>query len=97
MAAKKTVKSASAKGSGKPKYKNVDEAYRKAQLKETKSAKERAKIKEAVKSVKTEATKSRAAKPSTKKVPVKPRGGAGMRGGLGSFGIGGGMRGSVNK
>jgi cytochrome c553 len=48
MAAKKTVKSASAKGSGKPKYKNVDEAYRKAQLKETKSAKERAKIKEAV-------------------------------------------------
>jgi hypothetical protein len=32
------------------------------------------------------------AKPST---PVKPRGGAGMRGGLGSFGSGGGMRGSV--
>ena len=94
---KETVKSASAKGSGKPKYKNVDEAYRKAQLKETKSAKERAKIKEAVKSVKKEATKSVTAKPSTKKVPVKPRGGAGMRGGLGSFGSGSGLRGSVNK
>lgn len=39
----------------------------------------------------------RTEKPSTKKVPVKPRGGAGMRGGLGSFGSGGGMRGSVNK
>ena len=79
------------------KYKNVDEAYRKAQLKEAKSKKERAKIKEAVKSVKTEATKSRAAKPSTKKVPVKPRGGAGMRGGIGSFGTGSGLRGNVNK
>ena len=31
------------------------------------------------------------------KVPVKPRGGAGMRGGLGSFGSGSGLRGSVNK
>ena len=30
------------------KYKNVDEAYRKSQVKATKSAKERAKIKEAV-------------------------------------------------
>jgi hypothetical protein len=39
----------------------------------------------------------RTEKPSTKKVPVKPRGGAGMRGGLGSFGSGSGMRGSVNK
>jgi len=39
----------------------------------------------------------RTEKPSTKKVPVKPRGGAGMRGGLGSFGSGGGLRGSVNK
>jgi hypothetical protein len=39
----------------------------------------------------------RTEKPSTKKVPVKPRGGAGMRGGLGSFGSGSGLRGSVNK
>jgi hypothetical protein len=39
----------------------------------------------------------RTEKPSTKKVPVKPRGGSGMRGGLGSFGSGGGLRGSVNK
>jgi hypothetical protein len=48
--------------------------------------------------LKKEATKSVTAKPSTKKVPVKPRGGAGMRGGLGSFGSGSErMRGSVNK
>ena len=78
------------------KYKNVDEAYRKSQVKATKSAKERAKIKEAVKSVKKGATKSVTEKPSTKKVPVKPRGGAGLRGSLGSFG-GGGMRGPVQK
>ena len=39
----------------------------------------------------------RTAKPSTPKVPIKPRGGSGMRGGLGSFGSGGGLRGSVNK
>ena len=35
--------------------------------------------------------------PSKSKVPVKPRGGAGMRGGIGSFGSGSGLRGSVNK
>jgi len=95
--AKKSSVKASDKGSGKPKYKNVDEAYRQAQLKEAKSKVERAKIKEAVKSVKKEATKPVTAKPTTPKVPIKPRGGAGMRGGLGSFGSGGGLRNSVNK
>jgi uncharacterized protein YeaO (DUF488 family) len=35
--------------------------------------------------------------PSKPKVPVKPRGGSGMRGGIGSFGSGSGLRGSVNK
>ena len=81
---KKSSVKVSDKGSGKPKYKNVDEAYRQAQLKETKSKTGRAKIKEAVKAVKAESTKSRTAKPSTPKVPVKPRGG---RGGAGGGGI----------
>jgi hypothetical protein len=99
---KETVKAATAKGSGKPKYKNVDEAQRKnvnqgkTIFKESPrtATKKNAPI---VKEIKREATKSRTEKPSTKKVPVKPRGGAGMRGGLGSFGSGSGMRGSVNK
>ena len=39
----------------------------------------------------------RTAKPSTPKVPVKVRGGSGVRGGMGSFGSGSGLRGSVNK
>lgn len=99
---KATIKAATAKGSGKPKYKNVDEAQRKnvnqgkTIFKEsTRTAtKKNASI---VKEIKREATKSRTEKPSTPKVPVKVRGGSGMRGGLGSFGTGGGMRGSVNK
>ena len=48
----------------------------------------------------TDVSKANTSKSQSKskiKVPVKPRGGAGMRGGLGSFGSGGGMRGSVNK
>ena len=80
---------ATTKNSGKPKYKNVDEAYRQSQLKEAKSKAERAKIKQAVKSVKKEATKSSTEKPSTKKVPVKPRGGSGMRGPISLGGSGG--------
>ena len=93
---KATVKSASAKGSGKPKYKNVDEAQRKnvnqgkTIFKESPrtATKKNAPI---VKEIKREATKSRTAKPSTKKVPVKKSGGGGgMRGPLGSFGGGGG-------
>jgi len=40
----------------------------------------------------------RTEKPSTKKVPVKPRGGGGLRGGLGGFGSGGGSgRSNINK
>ena len=101
------------KGSGKPKYQNVIKEARvntkraekmeslagkklsksEAQArtrKATNTAKEIDREEKARKGVRTE-------KPSTKKVPVKPRGGAGMRGGLGSFGSGGGMRGSVNK
>ena len=101
------------KGSGKPKYQNVikearvntkraekmeslagkklskSEAQARAR-KATNTAKEIDREEKVRKGVRTE-------KPSTKKVPVKPRGGAGMRGGLGSFGSGGGMRGSVNK
>jgi hypothetical protein len=48
--------------------------------------------------------KSKSPAPKTTKAPAKPktkapkvRGGSGMRGGLGSLGSGGGMRGSVNK
>jgi hypothetical protein len=100
------------KGSGKPKYQNVIKEARVDTKKPTVTrvagkaltkAEAKAKMKKAPnlpkqidreekvrKGVRTE-------KPSTKKVPVKPRGGAGMRGGLGSFGSGGGMRGSVNK
>jgi len=101
------------KGSGKPKYQNVikearvntkraekieslagkklskSESQARAR-KATNTAKEIDREEKVRKGVRTE-------KPSTKKVPVKPRGGAGMRGGLGSFGSGGGMRGSVNK
>ena len=90
------------KGSGKPKYKNVNETQRKKANEGKTIFREspRAAIKKnapIVKEIKREATKSRTEKPSTKKVPVKPRGGAGMRGGLGSFGSGSGLRGSVNK
>jgi hypothetical protein len=45
---------------------------------------------------KKEAKKSTTVKPTTRKVPVKPRGGRGLRGGMG-FGGGSGLRGSVNK
>jgi len=100
------------KGSGKPKYQNVIKEARLDTKKPTATrvagkaltkAEAKAKMKKAPnlpkqidreekvrKGVRTE-------KPSTKKVPVKPRGGSGMRGGLGSFGSGSGMRGSVNK
>jgi hypothetical protein len=87
MANKK--KPASTKGSGKPKYKNVDETQRKKANEGKTVFKEstRAAIKKnapIVKEIKREATKSRTEKPKTAKVPVKPRGG--MRGG----GMGGG-------
>ena len=39
----------------------------------------------------------RTEKPSTKKVPTKPRGGGGLRGGLGGFSGGGSGRSNVNK
>ena len=89
MANKK--KPASAKGSGKPKYKNVDETQRKKANEGKTVFKEspRAAIKKnapIVKDIKQEATRSRTAKPKTPKVPVKPRGG--MRGGsLGGGGL----------
>ena len=90
---KKTIKAAASKGSGKPKYKGVDESQRKATNKgqtifggsSRSNTKTNAPI---VKSIKQESTKSRTPKPKTPKVPVKPRGG--MRGG-GMLGGGGGM------
>jgi len=66
--------------------------------------------KEIEKTKKAEAAKAEAAKPKTKpkspttratsKTPIvrkPPTGGSGVRGGLGSFGSGGGLRGNVNK
>ena len=100
------------KGSGKPKYQNVIKEARvntkraekmeslagkklsksEAQArtrKATNTAKEIDREEKVRKGVRTE-------KPSTKKVPVKPRvGGGGLRGPLGS--LGGGMRGPLNK
>jgi hypothetical protein len=100
------------KGSGKPKYQNVIKEARVDTKKNTKlealSGKKLTKSEAQARNRKAENIAKmidreekvrkgvRTEKPSTKKVPVKPRGGAGMRGGLGSFGSGG-MRGSVNK
>ena len=75
-----------AKGSGKPKYKNVDETQRKKVYQGKTIFKEspRTAIKKnapIVKEIAREATKSRTEKPKTPKVPVKPRGGRG--GGMG--------------
>ncbi len=89
-----TIKAADKKGSGKPKYKGVDEAQRKATNKgktifggsSRSNTKTNAPI---VNSIKKESTKSVTAKPTTPRVPVKPsRGGGGMRGGV----SGGGSR-----
>ena len=100
------------KGSGKPKYQNVIKEARVDTKKPTVTrvagkaltkAEAKAKMKKEPnlpKQIDREAKEKkgqRTAKPSTKKVPIKPRGGAGMRGGLGSLGSGGGLRGSVNK
>ena len=89
---KETIKSTSAKGSGKPKYKNVDETQRKKANQGKTIFKEspRTAIKKnapIVKEITREATKSRTAKPSTPKVPVKPRGGMRGGGGVGSGGF----------
>jgi hypothetical protein len=101
------------KGSGKPKYQNVIKEARvntkRAEKMESLAGKKLSKSESQARARKAINTAKeidreekvrkgvRTEKPSTKKVPVKPRGGAGMRGGLGSFGSGGGMRGSVNK
>jgi len=69
------------------------------ELDKQKKAEEAAKAK-----AKTETTKTKPKSPTTRatsKAPKirtpRPRGGSGMRGGLGSLGTGGGLRGSVNK
>jgi hypothetical protein len=101
------------KGTGKLKYQNVIKEARTNTKKDTKpvavAGKKLTKSEAQARNRKTENIAKqidreekvrkgvRTEKPSTKKVPVKPRGGAGMRGGLGSFGSGSGMRGSVNK
>ena len=100
------------KGSGKPKYQNVIKEARLDTKKPTATrvagkaltkAEAKAKMKKAPnlpKQIDREAKEKkgqRTAKPLTPKVPVKVRGGSGMRGGMGSFGSGSGLRGSVNK
>ena len=100
------------KGSGKPKYQNVIKEARLDTKKPTATrvagkaltkAEAKAKMKKAPnlpKQIDREAKEKkgqRTAKPSTPKVPVKVRGGSGVRGGMGSFGSGSGLRGSVNK
>jgi hypothetical protein len=91
---KETRKAAAAKGSGKPKYKGVDETQRKKIIEgktvfgklPRKTLKEQAKdVRSAVKEEKIR-VKTNTAKPATPKVPVKPRGGRGGMGG-GVFGI----------
>lgn len=100
------------KGTGKPKYQNVvkearvdtkkpiatrvagkalTKAEAKAKMRKEPNIPKQIDREEKIrKGVRTE-------KPSTKKVPVKPRGGAGLRGGLGGFGGGGSGRSNVNK
>ena len=100
------------KGSGKPKYQNVIKEARVNTKKVTTAriagktltkAEAKAKANKSpnlAKEIDREAKEKkgqRTAKPSTPKVPVKARGGSGMRGGIGSFGSGSGLRGSVNK
>ena len=100
------------KGSGKPKYQNVIKEARldtknptatRVAGKALTKAEAKAKMKKAPnlpKQIDREAKEKkgqRTAKPSTPKVPVKVRGGSGVRGGMGSFGSGSGLRGSVNK
>ena len=100
------------KGSGKPKYQNVIKEARLDTKKPTATrvagkaltkAEAKAKMKKAPnlpKQIDREAKEKkgqRTAKPSTPKVHVKVRGGSGVRGGMGSFGSGSGLRGSVNK
>ena len=100
------------KGSGKPKYQNVIKEARVNTKKPTVTrlagqaltkAEAKAKMKKQPnipKQIDREAKEKkgqRTAKPSTPKVPIKARGGSGMRGGIGSFGSGSGLRGSVNK
>ncbi len=100
---KETVKAASAKKTVKASAKDRGFAKDKASRKEmkqqdvfyNKAGKED--LKEGKVTGASKANVSKSQSKSKIKVPVKPRGGAGMRGGLGSFGSGSGMRGSVNK
>ena len=100
------------KGSGKPKYQNVVKEARTDTKKPTATrvagkaltkAEAKAKMKKAPNLPKQIDREEkirkgvRTAKPSTPKVPVKVRGGAGLRGGLGNFGGGGSGRSNVNK
>lgn len=100
------------KGSGKPKYQNVVKEARvdtkkvtttriagKNLTKEEAKAKARKSPNLAKQIDREEKIRKgvRTAKPSTPKVPVKVRGGAGLRGGLGGFGGGGSGRSNINK
>ena len=99
---KETLKSASTKKTTKANAKEREFAKDKASRKEMKKEDTfYSKVaKKDLKSGKIGISKSvlsNSQSPSKPKVPVKPRGGAGMRGGIGSFGSGSGLRGSVNK
>jgi hypothetical protein len=111
LAAESKMYDAPKKGSGKPKYQNVVKEARvdtkkvtttriagKQLTKEEAKAKARKSPNLAKQIDREEKVRKgvRTEKPSTKKVPVKPRvGGGGLRGPLGS--LGGGMRGPLNK
>ena len=100
------------KGSGKPKYQNVIKEARvntkRAEKMESLAGKKLSKSESQARARKATNTAKeidreekvrkgvRTEKPSTKKVPVKPRGGAGMRGGFG-MGGGGGFPGKAPK
>ena len=100
------------KGSGKPKYQNVIKEARVNTKKPTVTrlagqaltkAKAKAKMKKQPNIPKQIDREEkirkgvRTAKPSTPKVPVKVRGGGGLRGGLGGFSGGGSGRSNINK
>ncbi len=102
------------KGTGKPKYQNVIKEARTDTKKDTKpvaiAGKKLTKSEAQARNRKAENIAKmidreekvrkgvRTEKPSTKKVPVKPRvGGGGLRGGLGGFSGGGSGRSNINK
>ena len=100
---KETLKSASAKKTVKASAKERGFAKDKASRKEMKQQDvfyNKAGKKDLKEGKATGASKANVSKSQSKskiKVPVKPRGGAGLRGGLGGFGGGGSGRSNINK